>query len=87
MQPISRLGTPPNDPRTIMKLQALIADLSWQVQLLNSDLLEEEKRLGIFDVADIAYPTLARNLRARRDNLLATIAVLESQLPGRDMAA
>ena len=53
MQPISRLGTPRNDPRTTMKLQMLIADLSRQVQLLNYDLHEEEKRTGSFDASDI----------------------------------
>jgi hypothetical protein len=36
MQPTSRLETLPNDPRTTMKLRALIADLCWQVQLLDS---------------------------------------------------
>jgi hypothetical protein len=87
MQPISRLGTPRNDPRTTMKLQMLIADLSRQVQLLNYDLHEEEKRTGSFDASDIAYPMLAKNLRARRDNLRVTIALLESQLAATDIAA
>jgi hypothetical protein len=70
-----------------MKLQMLIADLSRQVQLLNYDLHEEEKRTGSFDVSDIAYPMLAKNLRARRDNLRVTIALLESQLAATDIAA
>jgi hypothetical protein len=87
MQPISRLGTPSNDPRTTMKLRVLIADLGWHVRLLSSDIHEEEKRTGLFDVSDIAYPTLARNLRTRRDNLLVTIALLESQLAETSMAA
>ena len=87
MQPISRLGTPRNDPRTTMKLQELIADLRWQVRLLDSGIDEEEQRTGIFDVSNITYPTLARNLRARRDNLLVTITMLESQLAETDMAA
>jgi hypothetical protein len=87
MQPTSRLGTPPNDTRTTMKLRMLIADLGRQAQLLTYDLQEEEKRTGSFDVSNIAYPTLARNLRARRDNLLITIAMLESQLAGTAIAA
>ncbi|MBV8700925.1 hypothetical protein [Bradyrhizobium sp.] len=87
MKPTSRLETPVSNPRTTMKLQALIADLRWQVHLLESDIQDEQKRTGIFDVTSVAYPTLARNLRARRDNLLVTIALLEGQLPGAEIAA
>jgi hypothetical protein len=87
MQPTSRLETLLNHSRTTMKLQALIADLRWRVQLLASDIQEEEKHTGIFDVSNIAYPILARNLRARRDNLLVTITVLESQLAETDMTS
>jgi hypothetical protein len=87
MRPTSRLETLPNDPRANMKLHALIADLRWRVQLLDSDIHGEEKRTGIFDVSDIAYPVLARNLRGRRDNLLVTITMLQSQLVETDVAA
>ncbi|WP_426437463.1 hypothetical protein [Bradyrhizobium genosp. P] len=87
MQPTSRLETLPNDPHATMKLHALIADLRWRVQLLDSDIHEEERRTGLFDVSNIAYPVLARNLRARRNNLSLTIMVLESRLPETDMAA
>jgi len=81
MQPTSRLEI----PRTAMKLHALISDLRWRVQLLDSDIQDEEKRTG--NVSNTAYPILARNLRTRRGNLLATITMLESQLAGTDMAA
>jgi hypothetical protein len=87
MQPTSRFETPLNNPRTTLKLRALIADLNRQVQLLESDIQDEQKRTGIFDVANIAYPTLARNLRARRDNLLVTIRLLEGQLAATEIAA
>ena len=87
MQPMSRLETLLNPPRTAMKLQALINDLRRQVQLLDADIQHEEKRTGISDVSNIAYPILARNWRTRRDNLLATIMVLESQLAETGMAA
>ena len=79
MQPTSHLETLLNHPRTTMKLQALIADLGRRVQLLDSDIQDEEKRTGISNVSNAAYPILARNLRTRRDNLLATITVLESK--------
>ena len=76
MQPTSRLEI----PRTAIKLHALISDLRWRVQLLDSDIQDEEKRTGISNVSNTAYPILARKLRTRRDNLLATITTLESQL-------
>jgi len=83
MQPTSRLEI----PRTAMKLHALISDLRWRVQLLDSDIQDEEKRTSISNVSNTAYPILARNLRTRRGNLLATITVLESQLAEMDTAA
>jgi len=84
--PISRFEMRPNDLRATMKLRALIADLQLRAQVLDTDIRDEEQRTSIFDVASVAYPTLARNLRTRRDNLLATIKVLESQLAETEMA-
>jgi hypothetical protein len=87
MQPMSHFETLLNPPRTAMKLQALINDLRRQVQLLDADIQDEEKRTGISNVSNTAYPILARNLRTRRGNLLATIMVLDSQLAETGMAA
>jgi hypothetical protein len=69
----------PADKMTI-KTQALIDDLERRVNLLNSDIKEEEARTTIRDLANPFYPILTRNLRSRRDNLLATIAILRTQL-------
>jgi hypothetical protein len=90
MHLISRYETQPDDRRDLratMKLRALVADLHLRAQVLDTDIHDEEQRTGIFDVANVAYSILAQNLRARRDNLLATIRVLESHLPETDMAA
>ncbi len=87
MYPISRFETRPNDLRATMKLRALVAELHVRIQFLDTDIHNEEQRTGIFDVAIVAYPILARNLRVRRDNLLATIKVLESHLAETDLAA
>lgn len=87
MHPISRFETRLSDLRATMKLRALVADLHVRVQFLDTDIHNEEQRTGVFDVANIAYSILARNLRARRNNLLATIRVLESHLPETGMAA
>ena len=67
MQPTSRLDKQVNHPRTSTKLQGLINDLRWRVQLLDTEIHEEEKLRGIFDVCNIAYSMLAPDLRARRD--------------------
>lgn len=60
-----------------VQLSALIADLWWRVDLMNSDILEEEANARVFDVRQHTYPLLALNLRARRDNLVSTINALE----------
>jgi hypothetical protein len=81
------LDTPLSHSRSTAKLQALIADLRWRVQLLDTEIYEEEKRTRIFDTSNVAYSILARNLRARRDNLFVTIRLLEKQLVETDVAA
>ena len=86
MQLISRFETS-DDLRATVKLRALVADLQLRAQVLEVDIHEEEERMAIFDVASVVYPILARNLRVRRDNLLATIRVLESHLAETEMAA
>ena len=87
MHPISRFETRPNDLRATMKLRALVADLQLRIEVLDTDIHNEEQRTGVFDVDNVAYPILARNLRIRRDNLRATIKVLESHLAETDLAA
>ncbi|MHB0771406.1 hypothetical protein [Bradyrhizobium sp. 5.13L] len=80
MQEMSRSGAGE------LRLDALIADLWWRVRLLNTDILEEEARAGVFDVNQPTYPLLALNLRARRDNLVATIGVLEQRAKASEAA-
>jgi hypothetical protein len=87
MQPISHFRTQLNDLCATMKLRALVADLRLQAHFLDQGIDDEEQRTGIFDVSNFAYPILARTLGARRDNLLATIRVLESRMAEADMAA
>jgi hypothetical protein len=84
---IPRYETQSDDIRATMKLQALIADLHLRVQVLDADIHDEEQRTSMFDVTSVAYPVLARNLRVRRDNLLATIRMLEIHLAETNMAA
>lgn len=82
MQDMSRSGTTSEH-----RLDALIADLWWRVRLLNTDILEEEAKAGVFDAQQPTYPLLAANLRARRDNLVSTIGVLEERAKSVSEAA
>jgi hypothetical protein len=59
-------------------IATLIGDLSRTADVLSADIEHEEVRSGVRDLADPAYPVLARSLRARRENIGATIAMLEN---------
>ena len=61
-----------------LQIAALIGSLSRSVALLTVDIEHEEARAGTRVVSDPAYPVLARSLRTRRENIGATIAMLEN---------
>jgi hypothetical protein len=63
-----------------LKLHALISDLQWRIQMLEADIGEEERRSGCADPGSATYSMLAQTLRARRDNLKISIAMLEGQM-------
>ena len=58
------------------QIATLISDLSRTVALLTAEIEHEEKRAGAPHLADPAYSVLV-SLRARRENIEATIASLE----------
>ena len=60
-----------------LQIATLIGDLWRSVEVLTTDIEHEEMHLGVRNVADPNYPVLARSLRARRENIGATIASLE----------
>jgi hypothetical protein len=66
--------------REAEQTRTLIADLDRIVRILGADIAAEEHRAGIFDRGHPEYPTLARALAARRNNLTDTIAVLELRI-------
>jgi hypothetical protein len=68
------------DTAAVNRLQivTLIGDLSRKVAILTADIAHEETQARVRDLSDPAYPVLARSLRARRENLRATIAMLEN---------
>ena len=60
-----------------LQIATLIESLLRSVELLTVDIEHEEARAGVRDLSDPTYPVLARSLRARKDNIRATIASLE----------
>jgi len=63
-----------------LQLHALISDLNWRIQMLESDIAEEERNTGNAVPGSPTYSMLALTLRARRDNLRTSIAVLEARV-------
>jgi hypothetical protein len=61
-----------------LQIATLIGELSQSVVILTADIQHQEARAGINNLAHLAYPVLARNLRARRKNIEATIASLKA---------
>ena len=70
-----------------LRIATLIGDLSRLMEILAADIEHEEICSGTHDLADPNYPMLARNLRARKDNIEATIASLEALVQGTSKAA
>jgi hypothetical protein len=67
-----------NETDTGSRVNTLLSDLKRRVEVLTVDIAQEEERTRKFDLADPAYPVLARSLRARRQNLQATISTLQA---------
>jgi len=62
------------------KIRRYVFDLQHLVSLLDTHIEIEERRKGVLDPARPDYPVAALRLRARRDNLTATISDLEKTL-------
>jgi hypothetical protein len=59
-----------------LQLGIFIAELHRFVQSIEADIQFEEERSRVFDVSSATYSVQARQLRNRRDNLIATISLL-----------
>lgn len=66
--------------RQAQGLEAMIAEFQRKQQDLDALIAAEEARSGVSDPAHFNYPTTAKSARARRDNLLASVADLNDQL-------
>jgi hypothetical protein len=70
-----------------LQIATLISDLTRSINFLTADIEHEEAHAGVRDLADPAYPVLARSLRMRRENIRATLASLEAVIHGKLKAA
>src|SRR6267378_1932385 len=66
--------------RAAAQIKTLIDSLSRCQQLLDCDIETEEERTGCSDYRDPAHSVFARSLIQRRDNVAATIAILQERL-------
>jgi hypothetical protein len=64
--------------REAAKTRALINDLVRIVQILGDAIKAQQELAGVFDPLQAGYPMHARELAARRNNLIDTIAALSS---------
>ena len=62
------------------QIRTLIESLSRCQQMLDCDIATEEERTRCSDDSDPAYSVFARSLIPRRDNVAATIAILQERL-------
>ena len=56
--------------RQVVQIEMMIAEFERMAAELDEQILAEQKRSGISDVAHFAYPTFAKAAMARRDNLM-----------------
>jgi flagellar export protein FliJ len=55
--------------RHVAQIETMMADFEQMAAELDRQIVEEQDRAGIHDVAHFAYPTFAKAARQRRDNL------------------
>jgi flagellar FliJ protein len=66
--------------QVVIDLESMIADFQRMAVDLQRQIEMEEQKAGIKDVNHFAYPSFARSAVKRRENLLSSIADLESRL-------
>ena len=66
--------------RQVAQLDMMIADFNRMVKDLEDQIVSEQNRVGIHDVAHFAYPTFAKAAMQRRDNLKVSVHDLEVKL-------
>ena len=72
--------------RQVVQIEMMIAEFERMAAELDEQILAEQKRSGISDVAHFAYPTFAKAAMARRDNLMESANELRGQLDAAQAA-
>jgi len=65
--------------RQLTQLETMTREFERMAAELDAQIVKEEQKAGITDIANVAYPTFALAARGRRDNLLASIRNLQAQ--------
>jgi flagellar export protein FliJ len=68
--------------RQVTQIETMIADFERMADELERQIVEEESRVGVTDIAHFAYPTFAKAAMQRRDNLKGSVDGLKEQLAG-----
>ena len=71
-----------NKSNEMIRIGTLLADLQRSLELIKVEIALEEDRSPWRSLSDPRYPALGRALRARQENLAATIQVLENRAKG-----
>ncbi|KPB00486.1 flagellar export protein FliJ [Ahrensia marina] len=65
--------------RQVMQLETMINEFERMAGELDHQIQNEEKKSGVTDIDNFAYPTFAKAARVRRDNLFNSIKDLKAQ--------
>jgi flagellar export protein FliJ len=65
--------------RQLAQIETMIGEFQRMAKELDDQIVAEQTRTGITDIAHFAYSTFAKAAMQRRDNLLASAADLEGQ--------
>lgn len=66
--------------RQVAQIETMIAEFERMSNDLDREILHEQDKAGIHDVAHYAYPTYAKAAKVRRDNLVRSADELRGQL-------
>tara|TARA_R110002126_G_scaffold176024_5_gene324638 strand:- start:1904 stop:2260 length:357 start_codon:yes stop_codon:yes gene_type:complete len=72
--------------RQLNGIQMMMAEMEKMVAELEYQVASEEKKSGITDPSNFAYPTFAKAARLRAENLHGSIRELKVQLDGAELA-
>lgn len=66
--------------RQVADIESMLEDFQRKERDLEAQVVQEQEKAGISDVAHYAYPMFAKSMRARRDNMIESMSELSRQL-------